>query len=51
MSGAGNHNRWDLGLNYIMGGHDARISVTYSRDNPSDANSGNRFLIGLQFQL
>lgn len=43
----------DVGVNYVMNGHDARISVVYSKldDNRLLANaSRNQFLVGYQFQ-
>ena len=49
----GTHRRWDVGVNYIISGHNARISAIYSNDDdPSNGiDSVDRFKLGLQLQL
>jgi hypothetical protein len=41
----------DLGLNYVMRGHNARISLVYSDIDMDGATSKNQFLLGTQFQF
>tara|TARA_Y100001960_G_C14700311_1_gene841219 strand:+ start:112 stop:1254 length:1143 start_codon:yes stop_codon:yes gene_type:complete len=47
------HDRYDAGVNYIISGHNARVSAIYSRDD--DPGFGidevDRFKLGLQLQL
>ena len=52
-SGIRDHTRWDFGLNYVLSGHNARITAQYSRDKGStdDHSSKNIYKLGLQFQL
>jgi len=47
------HTRLDLGLSYIINGHNARITVTYSMDEPAALASPDfdMFKVGLQFQI
>ncbi|MEC7641652.1 MAG: hypothetical protein VYC17_05800 [Nitrospinota bacterium] len=47
------HDRYDIGVNYIIAGHNARISAIYSKDDdPSlGINNVDRFKLGLQLQL
>lgn len=41
----------DLGLNYVINGHDAQISATYSRNQVSQGGENlNRFVVALQLQ-
>jgi hypothetical protein len=40
--------RWDIGLNYIIKGHDARLTATYS--SLDGAVDDSFFLLGVQFQ-
>ena len=48
----GNRRRTEGGVNYIIDGQNAKISVLYFSDrNGSNADSKNTFKIGLQFQL
>ena len=48
----GNRTRTEGGVNYIIDGQNAKISVLYFSDrNGSNADSKNTFRIGLQFQL
>ena len=48
----GNRRRAEGGVNYIIDGQNAKISVLYFSDrNGSNADSKNTFKIGLQFQL
>jgi len=57
---ADEHTRFDIGLNYIMDGHNARLSFTYSRDDGApgaalvpglEQDDRNLFKLGLQIQL
>ncbi|NRA03179.1 MAG: hypothetical protein HRU00_11335 [Myxococcales bacterium] len=50
---ASDHERWDFGVNYVLRGHNARITAKYGRDRASlvDTSAKNIFLVGLQFQL
>ncbi|RTL49822.1 MAG: porin [Rhodocyclaceae bacterium] len=41
----------DLGLNYIIDGHNARISATYSKNQVTSAADVNRIIIGTQLQF
>jgi hypothetical protein len=49
-----NQDRWDFGVNYVMKGHDARISLVYShidhRDDAPDKKTG-MIVLGTQFQF
>jgi hypothetical protein len=49
----GDHTRLDLGISHIINGHNARITATYSMDEPAALASPDFdiFKIGLQFQL
>jgi len=46
-SGARN-DQWDIGLNYVIAGHNARLSALYSELGGDGARSRNRFILGLQ---
>jgi hypothetical protein len=48
---AANHERWDLGFNYIIDGQKAKISVMYYRDKFSGEDATNNFLLGVQLQI
>jgi len=59
-SGGDDHTRLDVGLNYVIDGHNARISFVYSRDDGApgpgftpgqELDDRNIFKIGLQIQL
>ena len=50
-SGTGEHTRLDLGVNHIINGHNARISLTYSMDDPVTGSDFDMIKIGLQFQI
>lgn len=43
--------RWDIGVNYVMKGHDARISMVYSRTDFSGPSKNGMLVIGTQFQF
>ena len=47
------HDRYDIGVNYIISGHNARISAIYSKDDDPGLgiNNVDRFKLGLQLQL
>ena len=55
---ADNQDRWDFGVNYVMKGHDARISLVYSHithrggtaTDPGDKQTG-LITLGTQFQF
>lgn len=49
----GTHSRYDIGLSYIIDGHNARITADYFKDKPATAGAVkvDGFQIGLQFQL
>jgi len=47
----GDHGRLDIGLNYILKGHNARITANYSLDDPASGSDINIFKVGLQFQI
>jgi hypothetical protein len=42
------NDQWDIGLNYIISGHNARLSALYSEMDSDGARSRNRFILGLQ---
>ncbi len=46
-----NQSRWDLGVNYVMSGHNARISAVYSRTDFSGPTKSGMFTLGTQFQF
>ncbi|WP_439537679.1 hypothetical protein [Methyloversatilis sp.] len=46
-SGARN-DQWDVGVNYVISGHNARLSAFYSEMGSDGARSRNRFILGLQ---
>lgn len=46
------HTRTDIGVNYIISGHNARISAVIFTDDPGGtASDANGFRLGLQFQI
>lgn len=49
----GDHIRYDIGLNYIIDGHNAKISLNYSLDDDPgrDIHDVDRFTLGLQLQI
>ncbi|NKE69651.1 hypothetical protein MNODULE_02680 [Nitrospiraceae bacterium HYJII51-Mn-bac16s-1-B09] len=49
----GDHSRLDVALSYIIDGHNARITLTYSQDDPAAAGAPDFDMIklGLQFQI
>lgn len=49
----GTHDRIDVGLSYIISGHNARITATYFKDNPAAAGVSDfsGVQLGLQFQI
>lgn len=48
----GAHKRWDVGLNYVIDGHNARVSLIYGREDPGPGlNSFNSFQLGVQLQI
>jgi hypothetical protein len=53
VKSTGEHNRIDFGLSYIMDGHNARMTLNYSRDNPEPGGPprSNIIKFGLQFQI
>lgn len=47
----GEHSRTDIGISHIMNGHNARISLTYSMDDPASGPDADIIKLGMQFQL
>ncbi len=43
--------QWELGVNYIIDGHNARISALYGQTDPSGRSDSDFFQIGLQLQI
>lgn len=43
--------RYDYGVNYIINGHDARVSLVYSKDDMGAAPDTNIFTLGVQLQI
>ncbi|MGR3318911.1 MAG: hypothetical protein ACUZ8O_10585, partial [Candidatus Anammoxibacter sp.] len=52
--GLGTRERWEVGANYIMKGHDARVSFLYGNEHPGrgvdDNENFGMFILGLQLQ-
>lgn len=42
------NDQWDLGVNYIIAGHNARVSALYSSLRTEGAQSRDRFILGVQ---
>lgn len=40
--------QWDLGVTYVMAGHNARVSAAYSSSETGNAGSTDRFIFGVQ---
>ncbi len=52
LSGEDDHERLEFGIGYVLRGHNARITATYSQDDAgSNSSTKNIFKLGLQFQL
>ena len=51
LTGAAERARYDVGMNYILDGHNARMSFIYAKDNNGAAKDTNIFRIGLQLQI
>ena len=52
QDGVGETDRTDIGFNYVIDGHNARISVIYAdTDNPGITPDANTFKIGIQLQI
>jgi hypothetical protein len=47
----GHQDRLDIGLSYILNGHNARMTVNYAIDDPASGPDKDIFTIGLQFQI
>ena len=47
----GKHTRTDLGVSYVIDGHNARLTANYGMDNPATGPDFNLFRLGVQFQL
>lgn len=43
--------QYDLGINYIIDGHNTRVSATYTRNQSSGAEDLDKFVVGLQLQF
>jgi hypothetical protein len=46
-----NQARWDFGVNYVMAGHNARVSMVYSHTDFSGPTKSGMLTIGTQFQF
>jgi len=42
---------YDLGLNYVIDGHNARISAVYALDQTTHTKDENKFVVGIQAQF
>lgn len=51
LTGTSERKRYDLGVNYILDNHNARMSFIYAKDNNGAAKDTNIFRIGLQLQI
>ncbi|NOY83625.1 MAG: hypothetical protein GXO96_02160 [Nitrospirae bacterium] len=47
----GEHTRTDIGLSHIMDGHNARLTLTYSMDDPASGPDADIVKLGFQFQI
>ncbi len=47
----GKHKRTDIALSHIINGHNARISLTYSMDDPATGPDADIVKLGFQFQI
>ncbi len=47
----GDHTRTDIGISHIMDGHNARLSLTYSMDDPATGSDADIVKLGFQFQI
>ena len=43
--------RWEAGLNYVIDGHNARVSAVVGNVDPDNANDQNFFQLGVQLQI
>lgn len=43
--------QYDYGVNYVMDGHNARISATYTRNETDGSEDLDKFVVGLQLQF
>jgi hypothetical protein len=43
--------QYDFGLNYVIDGHNARVSATYAIDQFTGTSDSNKFVLGLQVQF
>lgn len=50
-NGGTKRKRYDYGVNYIINGHDARVSLVYSKDDMGAAPDTNVFTLGVQLQI
>ena len=46
-----NRSQYDIGLNYIITGHNARLSLVYSNNDQSVGDSIDTFVVGMQIRL
>jgi hypothetical protein len=46
-----NSNEYDFGVNYVISGHNARISLDYSKNDGGGIRGYDRFIAGLQLQF
>jgi len=47
----GETDKWEAGLNYIIDGHNARVSAVFGNTDPDNANDTNFFQLGIQLQI
>lgn len=52
VDGAASHKRYDIGLNYIIDGHNARVSVIYANDDRGGLTKDSNIIrVGMQLQI
>ncbi len=51
FAGVPDQKQYDAGLNYIIDGHNARVSATFTRNTTANAADTHKFVVGLQLQF
>lgn len=51
ITGAHDKKQYDYGLNYIIDGHNARLSATYTKNEETTVKDLDKFVVGLQLQF
>jgi hypothetical protein len=46
-----NENQWELGLDYVIDGHNARVSMVYGQNDTSGLGTNDFFQLGVQLQI